>query len=87
MISEANRVWFITRIGYYIGEYLATRYDGDWQADENPALPTFTRYVVGVFSFDGVTTPMVDPMEMAQVYADTPAPRALVQAIDKVLVK
>lgn len=57
VISEANRVWFITRIGYYIGEYLATRYDGYWQVDEDPASPTFARYVVGGFSFDGVTTP------------------------------
>lgn len=87
VISEANRVWFITRIGYYIGEYLATRYDGYWQVDEDPASPTFARYVVGGFSFDGVTTPMVDPMQMAQEYADTPAPRSLVQEIDKVLVK
>lgn len=87
VISEANRIWFITRIGYYIGEYLATRYDGYWQVDEDPASPTFARYVVGGFSFDGVTTPMVDAMEMARQYADTPAPRSLVQEIDKVLVK
>lgn len=87
VISQANRVWFITRIGYYIGEYLATRYDGYWQIDEDPASPTFARYVVGDFSLDGVITPMIDPMEMARVYADTPTPRSLAKEIDKVLVK
>jgi len=87
VISEENRVWFITRIGYYIGEYLATRYDGYWQVDEDPASLTFTRYVVGGFSFEGVATPVVDPFEMAQVYADTPVPRSLTQEIEKKLLK
>ncbi|MDU9028725.1 hypothetical protein [Pseudomonas mediterranea] len=81
VISNENRVWFITRIGYYIGEYLATVYDGCWQVDEDHASPTFGRYIVGNFSFDDAAS-KVDPFEIAQKYADTPMPRSLIQELE-----
>ncbi|MBK5302014.1 MULTISPECIES: hypothetical protein [Gammaproteobacteria] len=86
VISEENRAWFITRIGYYIGEYLISLYDGLWLVDKDPSSPTFARYVVGDFSYEGVITQVVDPFEMAQCYADTPVPRFLKQEIEKKLV-
>jgi len=80
VISDEDRVWFITRIGYYIGEYLVTVYDGFWQVDEDHASPTFSRYIVGNFSFDESAS-KVDPFEIAQKYADTPVPRSLIQEL------
>ncbi|MFB3304699.1 hypothetical protein [Pseudomonas sp. AMR01] len=84
VISEEDRVWFITRIGYYIGEYLAVVYRGYWLVDEDPASPAFARYVVGGFSFEGVVAPTVDPFNVAQRYADTPAPRFLAEEMKKI---
>lgn len=87
VVSEENRVWLITRMGYYIGEYLVCLYDGLWLVDKDPSSPTFAKYVVGDFSFDGVISRLVDPFEMAQCYVDTPAPRFLKQEIEKKLVR
>jgi len=87
VVGEENRAWFITRIGYYIGEYLISLYDGLWLVDKDPSSPTFTRYVVGDFSYEGVITQVVDPFEMAQCYADTPVPRFLTQEVEKKLVR
>lgn len=87
VVSEENRVWLITRIGYYIGEYLVCLYDGLWLVDKDPSSPTFAKYVVGDFSFEGVVAQVVDPFEMAQLYVDTPVPRFLKQEIEKKLVR
>lgn len=84
VISEENRVWFITRLGYYVGEYLVVVYDGLWLVDKNPASPTFAQHVVSDFSVDGVATDTVDPFSVAQRDADTPAPRFLADEIKKV---
>lgn len=84
-ISEENRVWFVTRIGYYIGEYLISLFSGYWLLDEDLSSPSFARYVVGDFSKPGVKTKIVDPFEIAQRYATTPAPRFLRQEIETAL--
>ncbi|MCD5977711.1 hypothetical protein [Pseudomonas quasicaspiana] len=86
VVSEENRVWLITRIGYYIGEYLVCLYHGLWLVDKDPSSPTFAKYVVGDFSFEGVSTQVVDPFEMARRYVETPVPRFLKQEIEKKLV-
>ncbi|WP_017254369.1 hypothetical protein [Pseudomonas tolaasii] len=83
VISEENRAWFITRIGYHIGECLVVGYHGYWLVDEDPASPAFARYVVGGFAFEGVEAPTVDPFSVAQRYADMPAPRFLAEEINK----
>ncbi|WP_449125647.1 hypothetical protein [Pseudomonas viridiflava] len=83
VVSENNRVWLITRLGYYIGEYLVCVYDGLWLVDKDPSSPTFAKYVVGDFSFDGVIASIVDPFEMARCYVDTPIPRFLRKEIEK----
>ncbi|KQQ53631.1 hypothetical protein ASF84_17625 [Pseudomonas sp. Leaf127] len=82
-ISEQNRAWFITRIGYFIGEYLVCRYQGCWQVDTVPGSPTFARYGVGDFSFAEPQGVMIDPFEIAQGYADSPAPRDLAGWIER----
>ncbi|ONH54207.1 hypothetical protein SAMN04490182_5655 [Pseudomonas cedrina] len=85
VISEENRVWFVTRIGYYIGEYLISLFDGCWLLDDDPLSPSFAKYVVGDFSIEGVKAKVVDPFEIAQRYAITPAPRFLRQEIETAL--
>ncbi|WP_178120644.1 hypothetical protein [Pseudomonas sp. PB101] len=82
VVSDEDRVWIITRIGYYIGEYLVTLYDGFWLVDEDHASPTFSRYIVGDES-----ALKVDPFEIAQKYADTPVPRSLIQELENALVR
>ena len=81
-INEEDRVWFVTRIGYYIGEYLISLFGGYWLLDEDPSSPSYTRYVVGDFSKTGVKTKIVDPFKIAHRYATTPAPRFLRQEIE-----
>lgn len=87
VISDENRVWFITRIGYFIGEYLIGRYEGCWLVDKEPDSSTFARYVVGDFSFGDEIDPVIDPFEIAQGYTDTPVPRELAQAIENRLLR
>lgn len=86
VISEENRVWLVTRIGYYIGEYLISLLGGYWLVDEDPLSPSFARYVVGDFSFEGAKTEIVDPFEIAQRFATTSTPRFLRQSIEAALV-
>lgn len=85
-VSEENRVWFVTRIGYYIGEYLISLLGGYWLVDKDPLSPSFARYVVGDFSAEGANTEVVDPFDIAQRYATTSTPRFLRQSIETALV-
>ncbi|MBC3300068.1 hypothetical protein H0Z09_02925 [Pseudomonas sp. SWRI18] len=84
-INEEDQVWFVTRIGYYIGEYLTSLFGGYWLLDEDLSSSSFARYVVGDFSTAGVKINIVDPFEIAQRYATTPAPRFLRQEIETAL--
>lgn len=86
VISEENRVWLVTRVGYYIGEYLISLLGGYWLVDKDTSSPSFARYVVGDFSLNGAKTQIVDPFEIAQRYATTSAPRFLRQSIEVALV-
>lgn len=85
VISEEHRVWLVTRIGYYIGEYLISLFYGCWLLDDDRLSSSFAKYVVGDFSIEGVKAKVVDPFEIAQRYATTPAPRFLRQEIETVL--
>lgn len=86
VISEENRVWLVTRIGYYIGEYLISLLGGYWLVDKNPRSPSFSRYVVGDFSCEGANAEIIDPFDIAQRYATTSTPRFLRQSIETALV-
>ena len=86
VISEENRVWLVTRIGYYIGEYLISLLGGYWLVDKNPLSPSFARYVVGDFSSEGANAEIIDPFEIAQRYGTTSTPRFLRQSIETALV-
>lgn len=83
VVEEHNRVWLITRIGYFVGEYLLTAYDGCWQVDEDPRSRAFARYVVGDFSYPPRPGLSVDPFDIAQRYVDAALPRSLVGEIER----
>ncbi len=84
VISEEHRIWFVTRIGYYIGEYMISLFDGCWLIDDDRSS-SFAKYVAGDFSIAGVKAKVVDPFDIAQRYATTPAPWFLRQEIETVL--
>nr|WP_288498685.1 hypothetical protein [uncultured Pseudomonas sp.] len=83
VIEEDDRVWLLTRIGYFLGEFFICTYDGCWMVDEDAGSKTFSRHIVGDFSL--VDKYGVDPFELAALYVDTPAPRSLKLQLDDFL--
>ena len=83
VVEDHNRVWLITRIGYFIGEYLLAAYDGCWQVDQDPRSTAYARYVVGDFSCAPLPGLSVDPFAIAQRYVDGPLPRSLAREIEQ----
>lgn len=75
--DDRDRVWLLTRMGYFIGEYFAQKYGGCWYVNEISGSRYFGRYVVGQFVSLGNAALMLDPFEVAQVYIDSPIPRQL----------
>ncbi len=80
IVEGDDKVWLLTRVGYFVGELLVCKYDGCWFVDEDSASSTFARYVVGDFSDH--PNKIVDPFELAKVYVDTPAPRSLKKQLE-----
>ena len=79
-VTNANRTWLLTRIGYFIGEFLISKFGGCWMVDEGVGSKTFARYVVG--EFEGEAEKVIDPFFFAQTYVDTPPPRSLIEQVD-----
>lgn len=77
VVSNDNYTWFLTRIGYFIGELYVNAFDGCWDVDENPSSETFSCYVIKDFSMIDDQSKVVDPFAIAKIYVDTPAPRRL----------
>lgn len=71
--QEDDRIWLLTRLGYFVGEYFAQKYRGCWYVEDRPTSDNFTRYVVG--RFDGFKDAVIDPFEIAREYVDSPVPR------------
>ena len=46
-IDQDDRIWLLTRLGYFIGELLIQRYSGHWFVDEDPDSPYFAHYYPG----------------------------------------
>lgn len=78
-VSDNNRIWLLTRIGYFIGELLIGKFDGCWMVDEEIESKTFARYVIG--ELEGEVGKVIDPFLLAQVYVDTPPPRKLIEQL------
>ncbi len=79
-----DRSWLIMRMGYFIGEVFVQKYGGCWYVNDIPGSRYFARYVVGKFSKLGNAASMLDPFQVAQVYADSPVPRGLEKLISEV---
>ena len=75
--EEQDRMWLLTRMGYFIGEYFVQKYGGCWYVNDVEGSRYFARFVVGQFARIDKQSLMVDPFEVAQVYVDARAPRDL----------
>jgi hypothetical protein len=75
--DDQDRIWLLTRIGYFIGEYFAQQYGGRWYVNEKLDSRYFGRYVVGQFCSLSNPALALDPFEVAQEYVDSPFPRHL----------
>jgi hypothetical protein len=66
VVQSDDRVWVLTRLGYFIGELLVQRLGGCWFLNEIPDSRYFLRYVVGQFSAVGNRNAMIDPFQVAE---------------------
>lgn len=82
--DEQDRIWLLTRMGYFIGEYFAQKYSGCWYVNDVAGSRYFARYVVGQFASLSKPGVMLDPFEVAQAYVDAKAPRELDMLLSEV---
>jgi hypothetical protein len=85
VVDEGDRVWLLTRLGYFIGEYFAQKYSGAWYVNENPSSKYLGRYVVGKFAIPSQRELNIDPFVMAEDYVATLTPRTL--ALENILLE
>src|SRR5258708_6538850 len=45
VITNSDRTWILTRIGYFIGEYLVQKFSGCWFVNDIADSRYFARYV------------------------------------------
>lgn len=83
--DEDDRVWIVTRLGYFIGELLIQRMGGGaWFLNESPESRYFLDYVVG--RFPGLQNPnaLVNPFEVADAFVGSSPPRDLTGLVEQV---
>jgi hypothetical protein len=83
-ISDEHRVWLLTRVGYFVGEYFVQMLSGYWLVNEYPETRTFARYVVGGFSKISNSRAMLDPFEVADECLAEPPGRSLIRLLSEV---
>ena len=84
--GQDDRVWLITRMGYFFGEVFVQRFGGCWFVDDLPDTKYFARYVVGKFGVGINSNAMIDPFEIATAYVDGALPRQLDGLLNEVQV-
>jgi hypothetical protein len=77
IIMPEDRVWIITRIGYFVGEFLSQRLGGYWFVDKHPDSAYFLQYVVGEFTSLRSLNARISPFALAAYYVDEPPGRSL----------
>jgi len=82
--DEADRVWLVTRLGFFVGEYFVQKYGGCWYVNDISGSTYCGRYVVGQFSTLNNSALMLDPFEIAQAYVNEPMPRTLARLLEEV---
>lgn len=83
-LSDDDRLWLQVRIGYIIGELLSQRFEAMWHICEDPQSKFFLRYVLGYFKRGVKKGLILDPIEAAGVYLETPPPRSLLAVLDSI---
>lgn len=68
VVTPDHRVWILTRLGYFIGEYFVQRLSGCWSLNEIPDSRFFARYVTSKFARLANPNVMIDPFNVADVY-------------------
>jgi len=76
-IDHDDHNWILTRIGYFVGEWLVQKFGGCWFLNEIPDTRYFLHYVVGEFSRLNDLNAMVDPFVVAEAFINSPCPRKL----------
>jgi hypothetical protein len=84
VVERDDRVWMLTRLGYFIGEVLVQRLGGCWFLNEIPDSRYFLRYVVGKFSGVGNPNAMIEPFQVAEALLAEPPGRSLSDIIGEV---
>jgi hypothetical protein len=82
--DDPSRLWLLTRLGYYVGEYLVQRHVGHWFLNETPDTRFFGKYVVGSFYRAHNPNAMVDAFGVAQAYLQSAQGRPLKEFLDQV---
>jgi hypothetical protein len=67
-IPAEDHAWAVARVGYWIGEALAVRFEGEWFLNELPDTRFFLHVVVGRFRQLRNQDAMVAPMDVANQY-------------------
>ena len=84
IVTPEDRVWIITRIGYFIGELLNQKFSGHWMLDEEADSPYFSQYIVGDFANLPIIKSKIAPFALAKNYVDSPEGRSLLSVLLKV---
>lgn len=83
-VSPDNLLWFQVHIGFFVGELLSRRFEAMWTICEDPGSKFFLRYVLGYFKHGVKKRLILDPIEVAGVYLETPPPRSLLAVLDSI---
>lgn len=81
VIENEDRIWLISRLGFFIGEYYCQKFGGNWFVNDLKNSRYFAKYVVGKFSNGAKIHATIDPFDVAQTYVDTKPSRNLVDLL------
>lgn len=84
VIEPADKTWLLTRLGYFVGEYLVQRLGGCWFLNEAADSRYFAHYVVGRFVRASNANAMVDPFAVADACIAEPPGRSLLRLLTSV---
>ena len=82
--NQEDRVFLLSRVSYFVGEYFAQKYGGAWYVNEIEGSRYYARYVVGKFWQTVNPNVMVDPFLVAEDYLQQPIPRNLQALLDEI---
>ncbi|MDB4960567.1 MAG: hypothetical protein JWP01_566 [Myxococcales bacterium] len=78
VLDEDGRNFLVTRLLYFIAEYLIRRFRASWHVDAVPFSRTFGQYVIDIpLDAEGLGSMRVSPFEIATDYVTSGPPRSL----------